>query len=303
MKTFLARLFNKIKQSNKWCLVGSFLLSIIVITSTVLLAVFSDRQTVLHIVLYVLSFISFLWIVILFVLIIPHFKIKIKNFMSKNKYTNKFITSYGFRTFISAILSLILNLGYAMFIGILAIISKSPWLTAFAVYYLILSLMRGSVLWSKKKRVENEENTYLGVAISLLILTLLTAVIVTFTYKYSIISKIEGLLVYAAAAYTFYKLGISISNIIKAKKQESLLVEAVKDISFVDALVSIFVLQVTMIQVFATDNLHSVSVLNGITGLLVCLGSIAVAVLMIVKVIKIKALKRNNVEKVDNKDV
>ena len=177
--------------------------------------------------------------------------------------------------------------------AILSLITMSPWLAAFGVYYLILSLMRGAVLWSKKNHIKKEENTYLGVAISLLVLTLITAMIIAFTHGFAIIAEFEEFIIYGAAIYTCYKLVLSIYSIIKAKRQDSLLVEAIKDISFVDALVSIFVLQVTMIQSLVSDGAYNMLVLNGITGCIVCCGIIAVAMLMIIKVFKVKKQRKN----------
>lgn len=212
--------------------------------------------------------------------------------MSKNKYTNKFVTSYGFRAFIFAICSFCINVGYVVLMGIVAIVIKSPWFGIFAIYYLLLSIMRGSVLWSKKKRVKNEEKTYLAVAISLLVLTIAAAALVVLTYNGSNLARFKGLLFYCSAAYTIYKLGLSIYNIIKAKRQDSLLVESVKDISFVDAIVSIFVLQVAMLQAFSKSSSQNIISVNALTGSLVCLGIVAVAVMMIVKYIKVSKIKR-----------
>lgn len=289
MKFFKA-VWNKIKQPKGWKLAVSLLLSIAVITGTILLVVLYPKQTVFHFVIYPIAVLALAEFVYLIVYLIPIIKRNFKLLMSKNKYTNKFITSYGFRSFVFAICSFVINVGYAVFMGIISIVAKSAWFGIFAVYYLILSVMRGSVLWSKKKRTEKEEKTYLAVAVALLVLTITTALIVGVTYKFAVVSRFEGLLIYCSAAYTFYKLSLSIYNIIKAKKQESLLVEAVKDISFADAIVSIFVLQVSMLQAFSADTASDLMFLNGLTGAMVCLGIVAVAVLMIVKYAKIKKI-------------
>ena len=251
------------------------------------------KQTVLHFLIYPIAVIALAELIYLIIYITPIMKTKVKYLMSKNKYTNKFITSYGYRSFVFAICSFVVNVGYAAFMGVISIITKSSWFGIFAVYYLILSLMRGGVLLSKKKHVKDEEKTYLAVAISLLVLTLAAASIVIITYNGSGVSRFEGLLIYCSAAYTFYKLSLSIYNIIKAKKQESLLVESVKDISFVDAIISIFVLQVSMIEAFSTESWNNNMALNALTGTLICLGIIAVAVMMILKYVKIVKSKKN----------
>lgn len=215
-----------------------------------------------------------------------------KKIMSKNKYTNKFATSYSFRAFIFAIGSFLINSGYAIMMGIIAIIIKSAWYGTFAIYYLILSSMRGIILMSKKHHTKNEEKTFLFVAISLVVLTIVTLVIVIITYNGESLSRFKGLMIYASAGYTFYRLCLSTYNIFKAKRQDSLLVEAVKDISFVDAIVSIFVLQVSMLQVFANGKIENALMLNVLTGSMVCVGIVAVAVMMILKYIKVVKTKK-----------
>ena len=292
MKEFVKNFWNKIKQPKGWKLAVSLLLIVSIITATILLVIFIPKHTVFHFVLYVASAISLAYLIYLIIYLTPIMKKEFKHIMSKNKYTNKFVTSYGFRAFIFAICSFCINVGYVVLMGIVSIVIKSPWFGIFAVYYLILSIMRGSVLWSKKKRIKNEEKTYLAVAISLLALTIAAAALVILTNKETNLSRFEGLLIYCSAAYTFYKLGLSIYNIIKAKRQDSLLVESVKDISFVDALVSIFVLQVSMIQTFSSELWNKTIAINALTGFLVCLGIVAVAVLMIVKYVKIKRVKK-----------
>lgn len=291
MKKFFVNFWNKIKQPTGWKLAVSLTLSILIIAGTILAVIFMPNSF-FNYMLYVLAFISLVWLVYLAIYLTPIIKKFYKNFMSKNKYTNKFITSYSFRAFIFAICSFVINVGYAVMMGVIAIIIKSVWYGTFAIYYLILSIMRGSVLLSKKHKTENEEKTFLAVAIALLILTIVTLVIVIITYNGNSKTSYNGLLIYASAAYTFYKLCISTHSIIKAKKQESLLVEAVKDISFADAIVSIFVLQVSMLQSFSNGGISNTLVFNVITGTMVCLGVIAVAVMMILKYVKVVKIKK-----------
>ena len=294
MKNFIEKFWNKIKQPKGIKLVVFLALTITIILSTVLLVIFVPKQTVFHFLMYVLAAICLLYFIYMIVYLIPIVKKEFKLIMSKNKYTNKFITSYGFRAFVFAICSFVINVGYATLMGIVAILIKSTWFGVFAVYYLILSIMRGGVIWSKKKHIKHEENSYLAVAISLIILTIAAVFIVVLTHKGEDVSRYEGLLIYCSAVYTFYKLSLSIYNIIKAKKQESLLVEAVKDISFVDALISIFVLQVSMLHIFSKDSSNLFLSLNALTGSLVCLGIITVSFLMILKYIRIKRSKNTN---------
>lgn len=291
MKEFFLNVWNKIKQPTGWKLAVSLTLSILIIAGTILAVIFMP-DSFFNYVLYVLAFVSLIWLIYLTIYLTPIVKAMYKKIMSKNKYTNKFATSYSFRAFIFAIGSFLINAGYAVMMGVVAIIIKSAWYGTFAIYYLILSIMRGSILLSKKHKTKNEERTFLAVAVSLLILTIVAIVIVIITYNGESLSRFKGLMIYASAAYTFYRVCLSTYNIFKAKRQESLLVEAVKDISFVDAIVSIFVLQVSMLQVFANETIENSLMLNVLTGSLVCVGIIAVAVMMILKYIKVVRIKK-----------
>lgn len=292
MKQFFLKVWNKIKQPTGWKLAGFLTASILILALTILLVVLHPEQTVIHYIMYVLAVLALAYLIYLIVYLTPIVRNLYKKIMSKNKYTNKFANNYGFRAFIFTIGSFLINAGYAIMMGVVAILIKSMWFGTFAIYYLILSIMRGGILLSKKKNVKNEEKTFLAVAIALLVLTIITMVIVIITYNGNSVSRFKGLLIYGSAAYTFYRLCLSTYNIIKAKKQDSLLVEAVKDISFVDAIVSIFVLQVSMLQVFSNQEFKNALILDAITGLLVCWGIVAVAVLMILKYIKIRKMKK-----------
>ncbi len=302
MKDFVKNAWNKIRQPKGWKLVVSLFVPILVIATTIIFAVVVRKQTFAHFVLYFLSAVCLTYLVYLIVYLIPIIKKEFKLVMSKNKYTNKFVTSYGFRAFIFAICSFVINVGYVVLMGVVSIVIKSPWFGIFAIYYLMLSLMRGSVLWSKKKHIKNEEKTYLAVAISLLILTIVASALVVLTYRGADLARFKGWLIYCSAAYTFYKLGLSIYNIIKAKRQDSLLVESVKDISFVDAIVSIFVLQVSLIQLIPNKPWNKAMALNALTGSLVCIGIVAVAIMMIVKYIKVRRLKIKSLTGQEDKD-
>ena len=75
------------------------------------------------------------------------------------------------------------------------------------------------------------------------------------------------------------------------------IVKSVKKISFADALVSLYVLQVSLLHEFSTKN-HSV--FNLITGMMVCVGLVATGVYMIVRFVKIKKWLKD--VKVDRSD-
>lgn len=81
----------------------------------------------------------------------------------------------------------------------------------------------------------------------------------------------SGVTIYAVAAYTFYKVIISVIHVIKARRLKSPLLMAIRDIGFADACVSILSLQTAMLSAFGSGQEDVIKRMNGITEAGVCL--------------------------------
>lgn len=66
----------------------------------------------------------------------------IKPKVTANPYTNRLVKDYRFRTVISAVPGLAGNIIFAVFNGVIGIISHSAWFGSLAAYYILLSMMR-----------------------------------------------------------------------------------------------------------------------------------------------------------------
>ena len=95
-------------------------------------------------------------------------------------------------------------------------------------------------------------------------------------------------LIYAVATYTFYKLGMAIRNLIKARKEESLLLVTLRNISYADALVSLLSLQTALLAAFGQDSGELVPLMNALTGASVCLMILGLGSYMVWKSKKIQ---------------
>lgn len=80
-----------------------------------------------------------------------------------------------------------------------------------------------------------------------------------------------GFLIYAVAAYTFYKIILSIINLVKVRKFKSPLLMAIRDIGYIDACVSVLSLQTAMFASFGSEQESFIKLMNGATGSVVCL--------------------------------
>ncbi|MBO5102518.1 MAG: hypothetical protein J6C13_00320 [Clostridia bacterium] len=192
------------------------------------------------------------------------------------------LDDYGYRTLVLAIISFILNIAYILFIAVMAIKSLSIWYISIAIYYLVLIFMKGNVLYSKK--VHNtpikQAKTYRISGILFIVLTVAFSGIMLLTYKINTHFEYAGLIIYAVALFTFYKLGLAIFNIFKARKQDDLYIQSIRNINLASALISIVVLQVAMFQAFSPEN--NLNYANAITGGVMCLIILILGVYMFI---------------------
>ena len=92
-----------------------------------------------------------------------------------------------------------------------------------------------------------------------------------------------GLMIYAAATYTFYKLIMTVRNMILAGKEKSLLLITLRNIGYADALVSLLSLQTALFAAFGQNSEAIISIFNALTGAGVCLMIFALGIYMIHK--------------------
>ncbi len=79
-----------------------------------------------------------------------------------------------------------------------------------------------------------------------------------------------GLLVFAAAAYTFCKLTIAIGRVIQCRKNRSPILGAARNLDLIEAMMSLFQLQTGLFAAFGQDFRH-VTLMNCLTGGTICL--------------------------------
>lgn len=167
---------------------------------------------------------------------------------------------YVFRTFVSSTLSFFITLAFAGYNIFLGIAYQTIWNIGIAVYYILLGGIRAYVLFSERKlhklgltdkqKEKANKKLYFVQSIFLffidlaLILPISLMVMQEKEVHYTTIPAI------ATAVYTTYKIIISTRNFIKNKTQKHISVKILKNINFIDALVSVLSLQYTLIMTF-----------------------------------------------------
>ena len=210
--------------------------------------------------------------------------------ITRTEFGRRMLEQYSFRTVIFSIVAFGFNVLYVLFHAVVAVISKSIWYGALAFYYLLLTAMRGRVLffhaYTRKGLKENpaslrtaELKTYrtCGIMLTVLPLCLSAAIVQVVAYGTAFVHL--GWTVFAFAAYAFYKVTMGILNTVKAYRHTDYSIRALRDIGLADAMVSILALQTSLLYNFATG---SVGVYNAVTGGVICLLTVILGVIITV---------------------
>lgn len=298
-------LWNKLIKPNLTLSIISSILCVAIIVATIVLLCLGNPYPILSYILYGLSAVALTYLIYLIVYYAPKVKQGIINLIKKNKFTRELYENYGYRNFVFTIRSFIFNIAYAVFQAVIAIMARSIWYGALATYNIAISLIRGGIVYvTRRKRnnkitLERQIKSYRNCGIYLVLLNFaLTGAVVQMVianqgFKYA------GMMIYVMAAWTFYKLGMSIYNMIKARKQKDYTLMSVKNLGLAESLVSILGLQTAMFQAFATDYIPRLP--NSLTGGGVLLIIIAIGVIMIVH--GQKKLKKLQKEKTDEQEI
>ncbi|MBP3475616.1 MAG: hypothetical protein J6K48_04775 [Lachnospiraceae bacterium] len=203
----------------------------------------------------------------------------IKPAIAANPYTNKVTTDYRLRTILFAVPGMVSNIIFALFNGMIGITSHSAWFGTLSAYYILLSIMRMgivrqerniAVIKEKKEHMCRELSVYRRNSVLFILMAIVLAGAVILL-EYSKGGKnYPGFTIYAVAAYTFYKITMSTIHVIKVAKRKSPLLSITRRIGYIDACVSILILQTAMFASFAEGEEGFVKLMNGITGAVVC---------------------------------
>ena len=295
--------FNKFKRPKGLILVLTYSLTFLFIAFAMLMLFVDYTGSFLEVLAYTsygLAGVSLAYSVYTVVIYAPGLKGRVLAFLSSRELTRRLLHNWGFRTILTSTVAFAMSIINSVFNAYLGISERSIWFGALAAYYIFLALMRsGLLIYHRKKRdFENEalirakKYTQCGVWLLILNAALSSAIAQmifddrSFEYK--------DWLIYAFAAYAFYKVIMSVRNAIKARRQDDLTIQAIREINMVDAAVSILALQTALLHTFG-DGVTDISLFNTFTGCFVSAFSLALSIYMIVKGTKtIKEIKGNN---------
>lgn len=207
-------------------------------------------------------------------------------FIKKNRLYKIYQDHFLLATKASLYSSLSINLIYGLFELITGIYYKSWWFITLAVYYLLLCIMKLSLvrninnqLLSEKKEFKKLKST--GIILLFLNLILVGMIILIISQDKQI--TYNGFIIYAVALYDFYLIISAIVNVIKYRKKHNPILIASKCINLTVAMISMISLEVAMVSTFGNEGPVFKLIMTGSMGFGICLINSIMSIYMIVK--------------------
>jgi len=204
------------------------------------------------------------------------------------------ITQYrkdmDYRAEVSLYIGFFLNMGFVVLKLGSGILYRSRWLVAVGIYYFLIGgirflLLRDARATGTLGQTERRTKEYMAYRRTGWLLLVLDAAILGMAVPMVVENqsyRYHGMFIYASAAFTFYFFGLAVANVYRFRRRSSPLLLAAKAISFVSALMSMFVLQTALLTAFDEGGPFR-QIINAISGAVVFTLVIYTAIRMIVR--------------------
>lgn len=186
------------------------------------------------------------------------------------------------------------NILLAIMKFILSITLPSLWFFVNALFMIVLSFARFfSIRDYGKSRIKTKEEkqqigykNYLTNGILLVILGIMYFFVNVYIYYKGTNTTMHEYLTYFTALIAFWSVGSAIYGMIKYKRNHSPILKAVKLTNFANALTSIMLTQIVLLDTYATSETYNSNIMNGVTGMAVSLIIIILGLYMIIGIQK-----------------
>lgn len=283
---------------------------IIAVVATVGATLFMTLESLAEYNIYGIIFIGIMVVTLSYsvfgvVRIYPKAKERILKWSERHPFWNRQFSQYGFTTLLATAGSLFVTVAFAVYNGSIALgIVFSPeidstiaiWFGALAAYYIVLVVLRGSILayHGKRKRAAlngqpetqtliNDGKLYRNCGILLFLLPVCLSFAIMQMVSEGTSFEHSGVMIYVYALYAFFKIITAIYSFIKERHNHLMTIMATKNIKLADAFVSVLALQTAMFREFNDGAMGlNTALMNAVTGAVVCALTVALGVYMIV---------------------
>lgn len=174
--------------------------------------------------------------------------------------------TYGASNVFWSLVSLLINIGYAVLNIVLAVLLNSLWYGLIAIFYGVIMGARITIIFlarhiARKYWMNKTELLYAELKVSIgsggliFLMDLSMAFAVTFMITNTPPNSSGKIVAIGLAAYTFYKIILAIVNLVRSRKNGDPVVTALRNISMADACMSMVNTTITLDMTFGTGNL------------------------------------------------
>ena len=208
--------------------------------------------------------------------------------LHRNAHAARYLDDPLFRAEINLYFGTAVNALYILIKFFTGVALRSGWLIAFALYYVVLTVLRASLVnyvrqHEMKRDLRAEYRRYRLVGILLLGLNVVLSGIISRMIAHNEAYDYPGILIYAMAAYTFYAVILSIVALIRFRRYGSPILSAIKVVNLTAAMVALLSLEATMLQRFGgSDDGVFRGIMIGISGLVASLILLSMSITIIV---------------------
>ena len=226
--------------------------------------------------------------------ILPNLSVRALKWSENKPFWNRLFTEYGFRAIFFAVGAFLINLAFAAYNGVIAVLNSSVWFGALAAYYVFLIVLRSIILiyhvfrrravkaGQTEERTQKKDTYIYGICGGMLVflpIALSAAIAQMVGENRSFVYA--GVTIYVYALYAFIKIGVAVYHVIKTTRSDEMTVRAAKDVGLADAMMSILALQTAMFHEFDAGDTVNVPTMNAVTGAIVCALTAALGIFML----------------------
>jgi len=189
------------------------------------------------------------------------------------------------------------NIFMAIVKFVLSLTLPSLWFFINAIFMIVLSFARFFSIsdYKKTKLVKDKEEiqrigykNYLNNGILLVLLGIMYFFVNVYIYYKGTNTTMHEYLTYLVALVAFWSIGSAIYGMIKYKRNHTPILKAVKLTNFANALTSIMLTQIVLLDTYATTDAYNSNLMNGLTGISIGIVIIILGLYMIVGINKLR---------------
>ena len=188
------------------------------------------------------------------------------------------------------------NIFMAIVKFILSLILPSLWFFINALFMIILSFARFFSIrdYRKTKLIDNKEEiqqigykNYLNNGILLVLLGIMYFFVNVYIYYKGTNTTMHEYLTYLVALFSFWSIGSAIYGMVKYKRNHTPILKAIKLTNFANALTSIMLTQIVLLDTYADTNIYNSNLMNGLTGMGIGIIIVILGLYMIIGINKV----------------